>query len=189
MKMKKKDKKQDAPVENDPEIVDPGEVDPEAILEHEDALAELEQQVGEWQAKYQRALADYQNYQRRAIANEAEARRQGSVAVINGLLGLADNVDRALQVDPEQATVDQIRQGVSVIRDELMQIMAAHAVTRVEPAEGDEFDPERHEALLQTPHPDVEPGRVVMTLQIGYAMGDRTLRPAKVSLAREPEGD
>ena len=123
------------------------------------------------------------------LSPEAEARRQGAISVLSGLLGLADNVDRALQVDPEHSTVDQIRQGLSVIRDELQQLLAAHSVCRVDPAEGDEFDPERHEALLQTPHPDVEPGRVVMTLQVGYAMGDRTLRPAKVSVAREPEGE
>ena len=188
MPMKNRNKQTNAP-ETDPEIVDAGEVDPEAILAQQDAIAELEQQVGEWQGKYQRALADYQNFHRRAAANEAEARRQGAISVLSGLLGLADNVDRALQVDPEHSTVDQIRQGLSVIRDELQQLLAAHSVCRVDPAEGDEFDPERHEALLQTPHPDVEPGRVVMTLQVGYAMGDRTLRPAKVSVAREPEGE
>ena len=169
-------------VELDAEMV----ADPESIADHEDPIVELEQQVGEWQARYQRALADFQNFQRRSIANEQEARRQGTISVLQTLLGFADNLERALSIDLESATPEQIHSGVCVIRDELHQLLSGHSVSKIAPEPNDEFDPEKHEAMIQTPSSDVDAGHVLMTLQIGYAMGDRVLRPAKVSIATEP---
>jgi molecular chaperone GrpE len=150
-----------------------------------DPSDELRAEVEEWKGKYQRALADYQNYQHRAARNEEEARKQGVKRVCESLLPVLDNFDLALQGDPSTLTVESVLKGIVVTRDELLHALAQHGVTIVEPDPGDEFSPTHHEAVMQQDHEEVEPGAVVASLQKGYAMGDRTLRPAKVSVRPE----
>lgn len=170
------------------------EVDPDAIVAELDRLREQEAalrgEAEEARSKYQRSLADFQNYQRRALENEKEARRQGVTSVVSHLLGVLDNFDLAMQQDPARASAQQIMQGVSLIRAQLLQALAAAGVGSISPAPGSEFDPHRHEAVVQVPAaPGVGPGQIAAVLQVGYLLGERVLRPAKVSVARqESEG-
>jgi len=153
----------------------------------QDPADELRMQVEEWKGKYQRALADYQNFQQRSAKNEQEARRQGVVSVATSLMPVLDNFDLALAGDPETLTVQSVLQGIVVTRDELIRAMGTHGVTILDPNPGDEFSPMHHEAVMQQDHEDLPPGSVVVSLQKGYALGDRTLRPAKVSV--KPHAD
>lgn len=164
-----------------------GDVDPEEIVAHEDRFAGLEAEVEEWKGKYQRALADFQNFQRRSIENEREARRQGVSSVVMQLLGVLDNFDLALSAGAASGSSEQILQGVSMIRQQLLQALSAIDVASIQPAAGDEFDPHRHEAVAQVDAEGVDAGRVAATFQTGYRLGDRVLRPAKVSVAKAPE--
>ncbi|MBL0928468.1 MAG: nucleotide exchange factor GrpE [Phycisphaerales bacterium] len=147
-------------------------------------LAETEQQLGEMTLRWQRAMADFQNYQRRALENEREARRQAIASVVRDLLGVLDNFGLALNVDAEKSSARQVLSGVTAIRDMMRQVLAGHGVAVIEPGPGDEFDPLRHEAVLQIPAAGVEPGRVAQLLTAGYALEGRTLRPAKVAVAK-----
>lgn len=168
-----------------------GDVDPEEIIAHTERLRALEDrlraEIDEWKSKYQRALADFTNYQRRSIENEREARRQGVISVVQGLLGVLDNFDLALRTDPKAVSAEQIAQGVTLIKSQLMQALSAIGVGVIEPRPGDEFDPHRHEAVVQIPAAEIEPGRVAASFQAGYILGDRVLRPAKVSIATPPD--
>ncbi len=163
-----------------------GDIDPEAIVAHEERLGALEAAVEEWKGKYQRALADFQNYQRRSVENEREARRQGVTSVVASLLGVLDNFDLALRTDTTTGAVslEQIVQGVEMIRAQLLQALGAMGVSRIEPAPGAEFDPHSHQAVAEVFAEGVEPGRIAATFQTGYRLGDRVLRPAKVSVAK-----
>lgn len=163
-----------------------GEVDPEEIVAHEDRAAELQAQVEEWKAKYQRSLADFQNYQRRAVENEREARRQGVTSVVSNLLAVLDNFDLALKNDPAKVSPEQIVQGVTMIRQQMLQALGAIDVRPIEPEPGAEFDPHRHEAVVQVQAEGIEPGRIAATFQAGYTLGERVLRPAKVSVSKGP---
>lgn len=161
-----------------------GEPDPDATAE---LIGQLETERDEWRDKYHRALADYKNYQRRALANEREAHEMGMRAVVQSLITPLDHFDLALGQDPSKATAEQIIGGVRVIRDEILKVLQAHGVSLIVPQRGEEFLPMRHEAVMQQQADDVEPGHIVALLQPGYALGERVVRPAKVSV-RPGEG-
>ncbi len=163
------------------------EVDPDAIMDAADDLARLAQEVEDWKAKYQRALADQQNYQRRAVENEKEARRQGISNIVHGLLPVLDNFDLALDNAEKAGSLEQIVQGVEMIRTQMHQALEGFDVKAIRPEAGDEFDPHHHEAVQHIEHEEIEPGKVAVPFQVGYALGGRVLRPAKVCVAKPKE--
>lgn len=154
-----------------------------AVGEAQARMEALRAEVAELNAKYLRTLADYHNSQRRASANEREARQQGMGAVIQNVLTVLDHFDLALAQDTSKASAEQIVAGVRVIRDELMKVLQNHGVGVIAPARGDEFDPTRHQAVAQEPAGDLEAGRVVAVMQTGYTLGDRVIRPAMVRVS------
>lgn len=167
-----------------------GEVDPDAIAGAQDDVARLEAELDEWKGKYQRALADFQNFQRRARENETEARRQAITSVVGSLLTVLDTFDLALQqAGPESGSAEQIAKGVEMIKGQMLHALSVHDVARIEPNAGDDFDPHAHEAVQQMASDEVEPGRIAALFQVGYRMGERTLRPAKVMVAKSPESE
>lgn len=148
-----------------------------------DPMSRLETELREWQNKYKRALADYQNYQRRAIENENEARQAGVRSVVERLLTVLDNFDLALSSVQTESSAEALAKGVTVIRDEMNSVLSSLGLKAITPEPGDEFDPMRHEAMTQIPAEGIEPGKVSQSLQCGYMLGDRVLRPAKVAIA------
>ncbi|MCA9291357.1 MAG: nucleotide exchange factor GrpE [Phycisphaerales bacterium] len=131
----------------------------------------------------QRALADYANFQRRSRENEARALTLGATGVVRSVLDVADHFELILNQAGSAMTVEQLLDGVRLVHAELMKALEGHEVVRVEPAPGDVFDPNRHEAMLRQSAEGIEPNHVVMLLQPGWAMGDVVLRPAKVSVS------
>jgi len=151
-------------------------------LSFPDPSADLAQELEGWKNKYQRALADYQNFQQRSIKNEAEARKQGVRSVAESLVPVLDNFDLALAGDPSSLTVEIVLKGILVTRDELLRVLGTLGMTTIEPVRGDEFEPMRHEAVMQQADEEVEPGCIVAVFQKGYTLADRTIRPSKVSV-------
>jgi molecular chaperone GrpE len=137
----------------------------------------------EAKAAYMRALADFQNFQRRSIENEREAKRQGVTSLLLSVVPVIDHFDMALALDPEKSSAKQVLDGVQAIRDDLLRVLGMHGVSPINPQPNDELDPNRHHALMQQAAPGVEPGRISRTLQVGYALGDRVIRPANVMVA------
>lgn len=151
-----------------------------------DAQAQIDQlarEKNEAITQWKRALADFQNYQRRALQNELEAKRQGAQGVLHSILPVLDHFDLALtQATPDESS-RRILDGVKVIRQELLKALESNGVTVINPQPGDEFDPSRHAAIMQQAAEGVEPGRVSATFQPGYILGDRVIRSAKVAVA------
>lgn len=177
--MKKKTKREEEPVLEDTELVDEIDDSPEAEIER------LRNELADFEDKWKRALADAQNTRRQSRLNESEAAYQGSRRVLESVIPVLDHFDLALGQDAASMTTEQIIAGVRVIRDELLKGLSNQNVTLVEPQPGDEFDPTRHEAMMRQPSADVEPGHIVQALQVGYVMGDRVIRAAKVIIAEE----
>jgi molecular chaperone GrpE len=150
-------------------------------------IARLQAVCDDLNQKYLRTLADYQNSQRRAVSNEREAKQQGITSVVLNVVTVLDHFDLALAQDPAKASVESIVSGVKVIRDELMRVLQNHGVKVIESPRNGEFDPSIHQAVMQVDAPDVEPGRIVATLQPGFLLNDRVIRPATVTVARKPE--
>lgn len=133
-----------------------------------------------------RAVADARNAERIARQEVAEARRQSVTSVARDVITALDHFDLALLQDPETASASQVMDGVRVIRAELIRTLSKHGIGLIEPAPGDEFDPGRHEALASRPHQAIEHNRVIETYQVGYTLGDRVIRPAKVAVSTGP---
>ena len=145
-------------------------------------LPALKQQIEELNTKYLRTVADYQNVARRSVKDAEEAKYQGMKSVVSSVLTVLDHFDLALSQDVKRVSAEQIVGGVRVIRDELMKVLQGHGVEVLAPAPNDVFDPNTHQAVTHQNDPNVEPGRIVATLQTGYKLDDRVIRPAMVSV-------
>jgi molecular chaperone GrpE len=152
------------------------------VAAYEDLLNDLAKtslERDQAKADYLRALAEYQNYQRRALGNEAEARRQGVMSVLNSVLPVMDHFDMALNQRVDTEAAQRVVDGVKVIKAELVRALERHGVGVINPAMGDEPDHARHSVLMHRAADGVEPGRISGVMQLG----DRVVRPAMVTVA------
>lgn len=147
------------------------------------ALQELQAQLSAertraegYLAQWQRAAADFQNFKRRTEQEREENARLANLALIFNILPAADDLDRALNnVDPAIEGTSWV-EGVRQIQRKLKGALEASGVSEIR-AEGEEFDPNVHEAISQAPG---EHNRVVAEVQRGYRLGNRVVRPAMV---------
>lgn len=183
----------DAPDRNPGPPADRGEPDfldsPEAVERLQAAHEAMKAEAADLLGKYQRSLADFQNYQRRALANEREAREQATKSVAQSVLPVLDHADLALNQDPTKVTAEAMFKGFEALRAELLKVLSTYGIARIEPARNDPFDPTRHSAVTRQHAPGVSPGHIVATLQAGYSLGDRIVRPAMVAVAPADESD
>lgn len=150
----------------------------------QDKLAQLTAELDDAKARALRLMADYQNFQRRSHLNEDVAKQQGIASVVSSVVPVLDHFDLALMQDPSKASAEQIIAGVRVIREELLKALAQRGVGVIAPQPNDEFNPGRHEAVMQQPADGIFPGHIVQCYQLGYTLGpERVLRPAKVVVA------
>jgi molecular chaperone GrpE len=150
------------------------------------ALLDTLTQRDENHAKLIRAIADHQNYQRRAANNERDAREMAVRGVVSSLIPLIDQFELALMQDPAKVSGETITMGVRMIRDEFVRTLSGYGVSPISPQVGDEFRPGDHEAMMQMAAEDVQPGHISMVMNTGYKLGERVVRPAKVGVA--PQG-
>ena len=166
------------------------EIDFDALDEPvQQLITSLEAERDEAIGARQRALADYANFQRRAAENETRARLEGRGGVVRSLIPALDHFDLALQQNADETTVEAFMNGVKMVRSELTRIMENQGVSEIRPEVGEEFDPNRHQAMMQQPTAEHDPGSVVMVMQNGYAQGDVVLRPASVAVSVAPTED
>ena len=143
-----------------------------------------------------RALADAENARRRARKDVEEARAYAISRFAQDLLGVADNLSRALENIPagrreDDEAVKAIADGVEMTAREFEAVLGRHGITRIDPL-GERFDYNLHQALYETADTDQPDGTVVQVLQTGYRIGDRLLREAMVGVAKggtQPAGD
>ncbi len=176
--------------DRDDEAQEESQTEQEAI-ELSEAAAELVNQLeverDEAIAARKRALADYQNFQRRSLENERQAGQQGATRVVRSVLPVLDHFDLALGQNAQDLTVEQLIGGVKMVRDELVKALQLSGLERIDPKPGDEFDPNQHEAMMRQPAEGIDPNHVVAVMQTGYRIGDQVLRPAKVAIAPSEE--
>jgi molecular chaperone GrpE len=133
-----------------------------------------------------RATADFKNTQKR-IQGEADQRVQyANQSLIKSLLPVIDNFERALAQDASKVDAAAILRGMQIVHDQWLNVLKQQLVNEIAPKPGDPFDPARHEALMQQDAPQYagKGQTVVQTLQKGYSLGDRVLRPAQVAVSR-----
>jgi len=149
-------------------------------------LQALQGQVQQLNDDYLRAKAEVQNIRRRAEEEVAKARKFGIENFAESLLPVLDSLDAALAVDT--ASVEQLREGTQAIKQLLLSALERNKVTPIAPEQGEKFDPNRHQAISVEPAPEgatLAPGSVATTLQKGYLIAERVLRPALVTVTPE----
>ena len=125
------------------------------------------------------------NYRRRTQQERDERAVEGRIDVIQQLLPVLDDFERAIDAD---ADADGYREGVELILKSLRDLLVSLGVSRLDP-HGEEFDPTLHDAVQQLPTDEVPEGRVASVYKPGYQLGERLLRPATVVVARQPMAD
>jgi molecular chaperone GrpE len=155
-------------------------VDPVELLRAENA---------ELRDRLLRTVAEMENLRKR---NERELADKGKYAIASfarDMLTATDSLSRALMTLPSEArdsvdaTVRSLIDGIDMTEREMQRLLAKHGVVPIE-AEGQKFDPHKHQAMFEVPDPSKPEGTVVQVVQTGFAIGDRVLRPAMVGVSK-----
>ena len=157
--------------------------EPEEEAEHEaesvDEVAAKDTEIAELKEKLLRVAADFENFRKRSRRESDEQRRYGVEPVVVALLPVKDNLDRALEHASDD---DSVVEGIRMVAKQFDDVLETFGVRGFESV-GEEFSPERHEAMGQLPSEDAEPNTVLQELEKGYTLHDRLIRPAKVIVA------
>lgn len=147
------------------------------------SLEEVENRAKEYFDGWQRERADFANYKRRVERDQATLSQNIAAEVIKKYLVVLDDLDRAMKMRPTEGEAAAWADGIELIYRKLQNILEAEGIKRI-PAENEEFDPMRHEAISYEESPDHQSGQIIGVVQEGYMLGDRVLRPARVRVAR-----
>jgi molecular chaperone GrpE len=154
------------------------------------AIADLENKLAEAQHEVLYAKADTQNVRRRMEKEIADARSYSATAFARDILSVSDNLSRALDAIPVEYRDDEKMKsliiGLEATGRELESVFAKNGITRIA-AMGMPLDPNQHQAMVEIPTADAEPGTIVAEMQAGYMIKDRLLRAAMVGVAKKPD--
>jgi len=153
----------------------------------------LKEELAEEKDSKLRALADAENMRRRMEKEKQENARYGASNLARGLFSVLDNFDRALQASPKELKNKKeieknyisLHEGVELTVKEISAVLKQNGIETIQPTKGDSFDHNIHQAMLEVPTKEFEPGRVCEVLQCGYKIYDRLLRPAMVGVSKK----
>ncbi|MHA7818325.1 MAG: nucleotide exchange factor GrpE [Erythrobacter sp.] len=159
-----------------------------------DALTEaLENLRGDLEAAKQDVLyakAETQNVRRRAEKDITDARNYAATGFARDILSVWDNLSRAVEAIPDSLREDDkmkgLVTGIEATQRELEKVFGQHGVKRIA-AVGMPLDPNQHQAMMEIPSADHEPGTVIQEMQSGWVIKDRLLRPSMVGVAKKPD--
>ncbi|MDB5615593.1 MAG: Protein GrpE [Devosia sp.] len=136
-----------------------------------------------------RSHAEMENLRKRTEREVGDTRTYAIAGFARDMLSATDALSRALMVLPAEArtngdaTTKSLIEGIELAEREMQRLLAKHGVKPIE-AEGQKFDPHKHQAMFEVPDPSKPEGTVVQVVQTGFAIGDRVLRPAMVGVAK-----
>ncbi|MBM6994931.1 heat shock protein GrpE [compost metagenome] len=167
------------------EVVDEPQIAAEEVTADAGASAELEKLRAEsedYQQRLLRTQADFDNFRRRTVKEKEELGKYASAKLITELLPVIDNFERALSSSGESTDANSYIKGVEMIFRQLEGVLKAEGLIPME-AEGQPFNPEFHQAIMQVESDEHEEGIVVEVVQKGYLLKDKVLRPAMVKVS------
>jgi len=160
------------------------ERDDEQADEHTDTtqreMEELKQEKDELYDRLLRVQAEYDNFKKRTQKEKESDRKYRSKDLVEELLPVLDNFERALQVEATDETKGLI-DGITMVYNQFQDALKSQGVEVIE-AEGKEFDPNIHHAVMQADEDELDPNIVVEELQKGYMLKDKVVRPAMVKV-------
>ena len=156
----------------------------------DDALDRLRDDLEAAKQEMLYAKAETQNVRRRLEKDVTDARAYAATGFARDMLSVADNLSRALDAIPQDLHEDEriksLVAGIEATARELDKVFGLNGISRIA-ATGLPLDPNQHQAMLEVPSAEIEPGTVLQELQAGYMIKDRLLRPAMVAVAKKPE--
>ena len=163
----------DAPKEPDPSKGTDSEL--AKLIDERDAYLELAR----------RTRADFENYQTRVRRDMEADRKYAATSLVAELLPVMDNLERALESAKSAKETATIIEGLDIVRRQFSDTLAKQGVVEIKP-QNDPFDPNLHQAVMQQPSAEHPPMTVLFTVETGYKMYDRVIRPAKVIVSNSP---
>jgi molecular chaperone GrpE len=154
-----------------------------------DPLQALQAENAELRDRLLRSVAEMENLRKRTEREINDTRAYAIASFARDMLTANDSLNRALTMLPQEAreagdpTTKSLIEGIEMTEREMQRLLAKHGVTPIE-AEGQKFDPHKHQAMFEVPDPTRPEGTVVQVVQAGFAIGDRVLRPAMVGVAK-----
>jgi len=177
------EKKEEEVVETEEETVETPEVEvvEDSSQLFEEKIKKLEDEVTAWKTDYYKVFADMENLKRRLEKEHQNSMKFMMQSFIEELLPVLDNFERSLNVNEPSEEVQSFLKGNQMIYNQLMEILKKNGVEVIE-AQGKEFDPNVHQAVMMVQDENYESGIVVEELQKGYKLKDRVIRASLVKV-------
>ncbi|QRT37766.1 nucleotide exchange factor GrpE [Staphylococcus epidermidis] len=144
-------------------------------------IKELEKLANDNEEKYLRLYAEFENYKRRIQKENQINATYKAQGVLTDILPSIDNIERALLFEGDDESFKSLQKGVQMVHESLLRALKDNGLEEIL-AEGKEFDPNLHQAVVQDDNPDFKSGEVTQELQKGYKLKDRVLRPSMVKV-------
>ena len=180
------------------ELVEETEANEEAVLEEEtaeEAPEEVEEPkspeevIADLELQVLRTRADFDNFRKRSVRDQEDARQRGKISVLDDVLPVYDTFKMAMQAtEMDNVNLDMIVQGMNMIQNMFVKSIDDMGVSEIN-AMGQKFDPNLHEATSESFSEEVEEGMVLSQTRCGYKLGERLLRPAMVVVSKGVEPD
>jgi len=145
-------------------------------------LAEKTELAQAYFAQLQRVQADFENYQKRIVAEQSKIADNACEVIVSGLLETLDNFERA--IESLEKLPGEESKGMLMVYQNMLEYLRSNGLERIATA-GCQFDPRKHEAIMQTEIEGAKDGTVVEEFQAGYSVKGKVIRPSKVKVARE----
>jgi molecular chaperone GrpE len=184
-KKKKEPKHEQGPVSEtqEPEILQESEELTE-VEKLQAAVEELKAEVQDYKDQYLRKHADFENFRKRMLREKEEAIRYANTALLKDIIGVIDDFERAIGSAQESKDFDGFLSGIQLIEKQFVGMLENNwGLKRMETV-GEEFDPQRHEALMMEENPECDTETVLEDYQRGYSLNDRVIRHAKVKVGK-----
>ena len=155
---------------------------PEAEKVEEKAEEKTEEKADDGNEKYVRLMAEFQNYKKRVAKEKNDIREYATEKLVMELLPVLDNFERALAASAEDDPAGYAK-GMELIFTQMVTELQKSGLAEVE-AEGQDFDPTKHNAVMTEENEELESGKVSKVLQKGYALNDKVIRPSMVAVTK-----
>lgn len=144
--------------------------------------SELQKKYDELNSQYIRLAADFDNYRKRQAQERENLLKYGAENTLKKIIEVLDNFDRGEKANASVTDCEKVKESFNLVHKQLIDVLSKVGLETIE-AEGQEFDPNFHEAVMQTPTSDYPEHTIIAELQKGYKLGDRVLRPTLVNVA------
>lgn len=154
-----------------------------------DKTDEIKKELEEVKDKWIRSVAEIENIRRRSDKEKDDALKYGSANFAKSMLTVIDNIFRAQETIPEDIpeNLKGMKDGIKMIEKEILSIFEKQGIKKISVSEGNPFDSNFHQAMMECSHESIESGKIIQVIQHGYTIHERLLRPSMVIVSKGKE--